>query len=300
VPSPSPTVPEVLPGAPQGGPLPGQGLPLSAPLAYPLLIQIENTDLARPQAGIGAASVVFQYLTEGGIARFSALFHRVPGVVGPVRSTRFVTVYLYRRMGALLMTSGSNKYGYDMIFSDPGTAALINDFDNGQHFFRWSGRAAPHNVYTTQAQMLNAAALGARAPKRDDFLRSTTWTGTLPAASVSVPTLNTSFNYLGDGTYEVISEGSRENDVIFGPDHPRSVVVMHVRQWVTNLTDPKGGALRDHDLASGGAAELYANGTMIQASWAAGAGKNGPLTFVDAGGNVIGMPPGLMWVILPP
>ena len=33
-----------------GGPLPGQGLPLSGPMAYPLLVQIENTEPARPQA----------------------------------------------------------------------------------------------------------------------------------------------------------------------------------------------------------------------------------------------------------
>ena len=179
--------------------------------------------------------------------------------MGPVRSARFVSVYLYRRLDALLMASGGAKWTYQKIFSDPGLPALINDFDGGKHFFRWRGRPAPHNVYTSQAQMLNAAAAGARPPRADDFLRSAVWTGTQPAAAVSISELHTSIAYVG-GVYEVTSDGARENDVIFGVDHPHSVAVMHVRQWVTNLTDDKGDALRDFDLAAGGAVELYANG----------------------------------------
>src|SRR5207245_335771 len=151
-PSPSPPPPSPSPidsplPAPQGGALPGQSLPLSGPLAYPLMIQIENTDPSRPQAGIDAGSVLFEYLTEGGITRFSVLFHRVPGVVGPVRSARFVSVYLYHRFDALLMASGGSAWTYQKIFADPGLPALINDFDHGQHFFRWDGRLAPHNLY---------------------------------------------------------------------------------------------------------------------------------------------------------
>src|SRR5438552_16677418 len=156
IPSPVPSPKVDLGPAPvaSAGPLPGQGLPLSGPIPYPLLIQVENTWPARPQAGIQAASVIFESISEGGITRFSALYHRVPGVVGSVRSARFVSVYLYHRFGALLMASGGSAWTYQKIFADPGLPAIINDFDRGQHFFRWSARAAPQTPHTSEAPRL--------------------------------------------------------------------------------------------------------------------------------------------------
>ncbi|MFY9614595.1 MAG: DUF3048 domain-containing protein [Candidatus Dormiibacterota bacterium] len=305
-PSPSPPPPPPTPGPldfpipnPQGGPLPGQGAAVSGPLAYPLLVQIENTADSRPQAGIEAGSVLFEYITEGGITRFSVLFHHVPGVVGPVRSARFVSVYLYHRFDALLMASGGSKWTYDKIFADPGLPALINDFDHGVHFFRWGGRVAPHNLYTSQAQLLSAAGAGARPPNGGDFPRSNDWAGTEPAGSVTVPEVRTSLTYNGT-TYDAVSDGQAQTDVVFGKVQPRSVVVMRVRQWITNLTeDVTGGTARDFDLNSGGVADMYAKGTVIHGHWASPA-DNKPIALTDAAGAAVSMPPGLVWVILQP
>ena len=283
---------------PQPGPLPGQNLALSGPIPYPLLIQVENTAPARPQAGLGAASVVFQYLVEGSITRMSALFHQVPGVVGPVRSARFISVYLYERTGSLQMASGGSSWTYDKI-AQTGVYAIINDFDRGQHFFRWNGRVAPHNLYTSQSQMLAAATVHARPPKSDDFLRSNTWAGTTPAPVISVPADHLVFNY-SNGSYDVVSDGAEETDVIYGVLRPRSVVVMHVQQWVTNLCQEEHGCARDYNLTGTGGAELYANGTVINGSWAAAGGPTGPLTLANSAGQPVGMLPGLLWVVLAP
>ena len=279
------------------GPLPGQGLPLSGLIPYPLLIQVENTQPARPQAGLQAASVIFESISEGGITRFSALYHRVPGVVGPVRSARFVSVYLYHRFDSLLMASGGSSWTYQKIFADAGLPAIINDFDNGRHFFRWNGRLAPHNLYTSQAEMLAAASAGARSSRSDDFLRSDTWSGTEPVTGINVADMNTVFDYSA-GAYGVTSDGMRQDDVVYGPVRAQSVAVLHVRQWITGLTeDVSGGKARDFDLTAGGAAELYAHGTMVQGRWDSPA-DNAPLRLLGPDGQLIGMPPGLLWVSL--
>jgi hypothetical protein len=279
------------------GPLPGQGLPISGPIPYPLLIQIENTQPARPQAGLQAASVIFESISEGGITRFSALYHRVPGVVGPVRSARFVSVALYRRFDALMMASGASAWTYARIFADTTRPSIINDFDGGRHFFRWNGRLSPHNVYTTQPQMLAAAGVNARPPRADDFLRSNAWSGTEPATLVNVADMRTVFDYSA-GTYGVTSDGLRQDDVIYGPIRAQSVAVLHVRQWITNLVEDVSGALaRDFDLSSGGAAELYAHGTVIRGRWDNPA-ENAPLRLIGPDGQPVGMPPGLLWVSL--
>lgn len=297
-PPPPPAPPEPPPPPPEPGPLPGQNLPLSGPISFPLLIQIENTWESRPQAGIGAASVIFEYLTEGGVTRFSALFHRVPGVVGPVRSARFVSVYIYRRFGALLMASGGSNWTYQKIFAEPGLQALINDF-NHDFFFRWGGRAAPHNLYTSQAQMLRAAGTGARSAQPGDFARAAIWAGSEGAPTVSIPALRTVLNYDG-GAYSVITDGAVQNDVVFGPVKAQSVAVLHVNQWITNLTeDVTGGTARDFDVSSGGVAELYAKGTVIHGRWQSPSG-NTAVVLTDAAGQPVGMPPGLLWVALAP
>ncbi|MEA2684390.1 MAG: hypothetical protein QOK05_2718 [Chloroflexota bacterium] len=296
-PSPTPAAP-ALP-VPAGGPLPGQNLPISSELPYPLLIQIENTPPSRPQAGIAAASMIFQYMTEGDITRFSAVFHRVPGVVGPVRSARFVSVYLYHHFDALMMASGAGSATYAKVFADPGTGALFNDFDNVRaYFFRWSGREAPHNVYTSQASMLTAAHHGFRAPNQSDVLRSNTWAGTESAPHVTVPFLRASFDFAG-GTYSVITDGIVQNDVIYGDIRPHSVVVLHVAQTTTcAIHDVNGVCGRDFDLQSGGAAEMYANGSVIRGHWGAPGGASQPLAFTDAAGKPVGLPPGLSWMLL--
>lgn len=300
-PSPPPVTPSpaepALPTA-QGGPLPGQNLPISAPLSYPLLIQIENTPPSRPQAGLQAASVVFEYITEADITRFSALFHRVPGVVGPVRSARFISIYLYHRYGALLMASGGGVNVYHRIFSEPGTHALINDFDPS-HFFRWSGRAAPHNVYTTQAQMVQAGTTGARPPRVGDFLRSNIWPGTQSAPAVDIADMRSHFAW-ADGSYTITTDGIPQTDVIYGDLRAQAIVVMHVPQHITaEIHDVNGTLGRDFDFKPGGAADTFAKGTVVHGTWAS-PGEFEPLQLKDAAGKPLGLPPGLVWVVVEP
>jgi hypothetical protein len=129
------------------------------------------------------------------------------------------------------------------------------------------------------------------------LLRSSTWPGTAPAASISVPSLRSSFTWDGQ-SYAVATDGAPQNDVIAGTVHAQAVVVLHVRQWVTNMQeDYTGGMARDFDLASGGTAELYGDGTMVRGRWAA-TGTTGAITLLDSTGQPVGMPPGLLWVAL--
>jgi len=299
-PSPSPTPDPFGPPLPTPlpGPLPGQADPVSGPIAAPLLIQIENTAPSRPQAGLEAASVIFQSLAEGNITRFSALFHRVPGVVGPVRSARFVTVYLAQRLSAEVMCSGGSSSTLARLTAAK-VPTLVNDYDHGRHFYRWSGRAAPHNVYTSQNQMVAAASTSGLPPLSTDLLRSDTWAGTGAAPTIDVPAHRTSFTY-NAGAYDVVTEGTPLTDVIFGSVRPYSLAVLHVPQFrVPSIVDVIGSPVMDYNLAAGGAAEMYANGTVINGRWST-SGATGPITLSDATGTPVGMPRGLLWVSLAP
>jgi hypothetical protein len=262
-----------------------------------LLVQIENTAPSRPQAGIQAASVIFQSLAEGNITRLSALFHRAPGVIGPVRSARFVTVYLAQRFGTVVMCSGGSPSTLSRLVA-ANVPTLVNDYDRGAHFFRWPGRAAPHNVYTSQAQAVSASGAGG-APRSDDLSRGDGWSGTEPAPVIDVPAHRTTFTY-ADGSYQVVTEGAVLTDVIFGAVRPVAVAVMHVPQArVPSVVDVLGNPVLDFNLAAGGPAELYAGGTVIHGSWS-GPGATGTISFADSAGRAVDMPSGLLWAALAP
>ncbi|TMF17516.1 MAG: DUF3048 domain-containing protein [Chloroflexi bacterium] len=100
----------VLTAACGAGSSPPTPTPTPAPPA-PALIQVENLAAARPQSGLGAADVVYEYVTEGGISRFSAIFLHPPSTrVGPIRSARLVTIRLTQHYGAVLIYSGASTY----------------------------------------------------------------------------------------------------------------------------------------------------------------------------------------------
>ena len=60
----------------------------------PQVIKISNAPvLVRPQAGIGAADIVFEHYAEGGLTRFSAIFYsQAPNRVGSIRSARLIEI----------------------------------------------------------------------------------------------------------------------------------------------------------------------------------------------------------------
>jgi hypothetical protein len=62
-----------------------------------------------PISGLRHADLVYEYLTEGGITRFTAIYFAPSGkdVIGPARSARLVTLRLQKAYGGVLFYSGA-------------------------------------------------------------------------------------------------------------------------------------------------------------------------------------------------
>lgn len=87
------------------------GAPLTAKsLPRPVIVCINNDPQARPQFGIGAADVMYEYIMEGySITRFSGIFFGTPPAqIGPIRSARLVNYYMGALYNAPLMCSGAS------------------------------------------------------------------------------------------------------------------------------------------------------------------------------------------------
>jgi hypothetical protein len=77
----------------------------------PFAVMVENTPAARPQAGLGQASIVYETLAEGGVTRFMAIFPQAikPKLLGPVRSTRPYYVDWAKEYDAIYLHAGGSQ-----------------------------------------------------------------------------------------------------------------------------------------------------------------------------------------------
>lgn len=125
-------------------------------------VVVENHTEARPQSSLSTAELIYEFLAEGGITRFVALYHQnQPEVVGPVRSIRSY------------MLDWLSEYG-DPIFMHIGGATSSNPAANAlfyiqQHgmksigvsgsntFWRITERFAPHNAYSNTLHLWEEA-----------------------------------------------------------------------------------------------------------------------------------------------
>ncbi|HWH31802.1 MAG TPA: DUF3048 domain-containing protein, partial [Egibacteraceae bacterium] len=138
-PTPSPT-PE-----PELAPLTGEEVESTGILDRPVVaVKIDNASPARPQAGLGAADVVFEELVEGGYTRFLALYQsQAPETAGPVRSGRDVEADLLPPYQPLFVISGAAEPTYAVL---RGAGLKIREEGQPEDAFqRASDRKRPYN-----------------------------------------------------------------------------------------------------------------------------------------------------------
>ena len=299
------TAQALLPSNPSSGITPGfQTLP-------PIEIVVENSGPARNQTGLQDADMVYEYISEYGIGRFTAIyFNRPPGLIGPVRSCRMINPYLGYGFGGETMCSGASVGTLHYMFYDPYLVpGSINDFDRGNHFFRVNFKSAPHNVYTTgdngvrlrDEWHLPPPPYQVDPPHSDiDFAQAAD-------GSPSVPLHGVSWSYDGGSKqYLRTDQGTPFIDDQYHTQlHAKNVVVMHVgfhdAGWIE---DDNGGAHSVwYDMLGSGPADIWSNGRAVHATWHMGNGgpqafyeNKQPVWFTDDKGAVIELNSGLTWV----
>jgi len=120
-----------------------------------VLVMIDNHSNARPQSGIDKADIVFEIMAEGGITRYMALFYtQAADKVGPVRSARYYFAQLAKGYDLPYVHVGGSVDGLETI-----SKLKVKDLDEmsaGKYFWRDKSRKAPHNTYTSTANLMQA------------------------------------------------------------------------------------------------------------------------------------------------
>ncbi|MBO0701435.1 MAG: DUF3048 domain-containing protein, partial [Candidatus Dormibacteraeota bacterium] len=265
----------------------------TVPLSAPALIQVPNDPSARNQVGLQSAAIVYEYVTEGGITRFTAIFTNAPDSIGPVRSGRTISFALTRRYGGLLFASGLSAGAAHVLQSDP----VPHVFDTGGGVFhRTSDRFPPNNLFTGGAAVQRAVT---SASLRHVALPA----GKVPihsgsgGTSVSVPQHRSVYTFDGStGTYTKQVDGQTLSDAATGrPLHIQLLVVLHTTSSPTPYVEDVTGAHgTNFDLQSGGRADFYFDGARAAGHWSSPSAHS-PLHFqLDSGATV--SPPPLTWI----
>jgi hypothetical protein len=271
----------------------------------PAMVQIENSILARPLAGLQQADLVYEYLAEGGITRMTVIYLKPSGSqrIEPVRSARPVTIRLWHAYHGVIFFSGANIKVLQMI-ADQHIPALSESSDGGIYFSRDPTRRAPHNLYTDGDRL--AQGLSKYAPRVTYQLPSPGIPPASPAPAVANRIVFDQTNFhrvtytysASDSAYAYGTELGPLIDKNTGqPIKPVNVILIQVAHHDAGFTDVLGAPAVDFDLLGTGPADVFSQGHHYTAKWDLSDPEQ-PLKILGADGKVMHLPPGLTWIHL--
>jgi hypothetical protein len=290
------------------------GLPFAngqAPTYPPMIVKISNGPaLVRPQAGIGAADLVFEHYTEGGITRFSAVYYgQLPERVGSIRSARLIDLELPVMYQADLVFAGaSNEVLAQLQASD--FRDRLRDPRGYEIPYAWRDELidAPHNLF---ANLQAFTQLSRAAPASD--LRGLSFTLARPDGSV-YPVNQIDIRYIStrvqwqyeptSNTYSRSSDGSAHLDAnTQQPVRAANVVVIYAQHVQTDIVESQWQGVNSYSIAINllgqGQALLFRDGVLYDAVWVRPQ-REAMLGLRTTTGDVLPLLPGNTWFQIVP
>ncbi len=264
-------------------------------------VMIENSADAWPLAGLEDAFLVIEAPVEGMIPRFEAFFEVSggPDKIGPVRSARPYYLDWADELDAVYVHVGGSPEALDLI-ADYGTIDL-NEFFQGEYFYRWSHRYAPHNTYTTMEDLVSAVGELTRTGAIDGTPEYEMWTFKDGGSSGEVKSL--AIDWTSGSTYDVTwnydattnmytrQQGGTSNFLEGSAEATANNVV--VMQSDIEVVDSTG---RRHIRTTGtDEAMVFQDGRVIVATWKKDT-RTDRLRFYDSTGTEIAMNAGKTWI----
>ncbi len=269
----------------------------------PFVVMLDNQYLARPQAALSEADIVYEILAEGLITRYMAVFYgEYPEHIGPVRSARPYFIekaseydpYYVHVGGSMQALSDIRKF----------QMADIDGLVSGA-FWRENHKKIPHNMYTSSDAMLkDAKRLGYTNTVAVSFLpfntsftvidgkdaKEITFVYKEPVKSDSIG-YYTSYKY-NDETHLYSRYTNGEAHVDENTKDQLTCTNILVQYAKTTVLDKEGRL--DVDLITSGNGKYYTAGKVIEVTWSKKSVES-MTEFFDMQGNPIKLNPGVTW-----
>jgi hypothetical protein len=262
-------------------------------------VMIENSKVARPQAGLKDAGIVFEAIAEGGITRFVALFQEAqPDKIGPVRSVRpYYLDFVLPFEGSIAHVGGSPQ-----ALSDIKALGVrdLDQFANASAYERVKDRTAPHNVYTSTAKLdaLNASK-GFTSSNFTGFKRKKESPSAQPTATkidlnISSALYNVHYDYdAASNSYKRSEGGAAHTDEKSGAQlTPKVVIALVMTRGIAS-----DGQHTNYGTTGSGKMYVFQDGVSSEGTWTK-SDRKAMFTFTDASGQVIELNPGQTWITI--
>ena len=267
-------------------------------------IMVENSPEARPQSGLTEAGIVYEAIAEGGITRFMAIYQQAkPNYIGPVRSVRLYYAQWATPYQCSIAHVGGAADALDLIRNN-SLYRDIDQFFNGNSYWRISSRYAPHNVYTSFEKLdaLNQSK-GYTTSEFAGFERidpaQTPAIPDTPISNIAIQMSSALYNpvysydpntktylrsYQSGGSHlDVTADGTKTQIA------PNVVIALAVEP-----TERAGSDYPNYVTTGTGTAYVFQNGGVIKGSWQRETTES-ELQLLDESGNTISLNPGQVW-----
>lgn len=264
-----------------------------------IAVSIENSPAARPQTGLEKAEIVYEFMLEGGITRFLAIYWpEMPVKVGPIRSARPALVKTANFYDALFLHAGASPDGFKILAEE--NILHLDQIYQSKYFWRSSKRRAPHNLYSGKKALDEyLKKLSEKEyPEQFNFLTASIISDFKKALKITV-------DYWG--SYAVLYEyNSLENNYsrfLNQRDNPHLMesgkqinVKNIIVQFVKTATKDSEGR-QEIDLESGGKMLLFRDGIAITGKWE---NMRDQIIYFDSNGEEVEINPGQTWIQVVP
>ncbi len=281
----------------------------------PINARLPNDPNARPQYGLNRADLIFEMIVEGGVTRFSAIFHsKDADVLGPMRSYRFSDLHITQMLKGALASSGSTIEERDAVTQSikDGNMLSVDADRDGRPYYRVAFRPAPNNEFTgtpalreavnraggsggVDVPALSFVPAGNTDPKAGGF------TDGQPAKTVTVPfqgiwastfswdAAANGYRRSQSGVQTVDGDGS-------GAILAKNVIVMTTDIWTTSVVEDSFGSRGlDYRMTGGGPVSVFRDGLRVDGTWKRDSVVD-MFTFWNAGGKQLLLQPGQSWI----
>ena len=269
-----------------------------------LVVKIDDTTPAHPQAGLEDADVVYIEQVEGGLTRLAAVFSsKIPAVVGPVRSARISDIEILQQYGRVAFAySGAQAKFLPVI-----AAANLENL-GAQHQSREIYASDPARVAPT-AMMLQAQKLMAKVSAEKlsvDISKSVGWNfGGAPDTGTAISSVKVSWPA---NSYDVTWSASQKRWLLSQRGvadlsaaglqlGPTTFVIQLVSITPSEYHDKVGGVTPFSATVGSGKGYVLRDGVSIAANWNRSSGDQGT-SWTDLSGAEINFAPGQVWVAL--
>lgn len=278
----------------------------------PAAVKISNSPIVRPQSGLSRADVVIEHLTEGGLTRFTAIYHSEDAErIGSVRSARLIDLEIPVLFDSFLVYSGASGEVTRMLDEADFAPYTLSDSRSDPGFYRLEipGRAYEHTLFTDTPLLWQVAqANGWEQPPR---YRGWTWSEELPEDVQPATTIDIPYSAdYSDVHYEYDPELEAYRRWILDEPHLEeltgeqlsapNVIVLYANHVETLIVeDVLGSKSVQIQLWGRGRMQLFRDGVVKEGIWLRD-GRDGPLVFVDGNLQPIPLKPGKAWIQVVP